>query len=465
MTSAIRRISSWGLIVLLAGIGCAGSEPPPSQNPPVQTDSGPIPPNPQDQYMLTLVGWQNVQVQQGQQTTLQVRYTKNNQSVVGEAVQFSFKGDSKDSVVSSFTGITNSQGFAQTVLTGGQLLATFQVEATAAYAGAVFWNVEVQEKSITPPNSVKMTGTFELESGFDIQGNFDGSKLASALNIINDFSDEPQDPGKFLVDMIVDEIAKDSSNSWINTVKTLLKYTLYDEANKLVNSMAPTLVPKFKQMGQDLSTVARKFQLTSRMVSPTPQEGDRIMTVDHTLDKIGWNLNGNAVEYSFLQLGQTPPVANGLQITPINSTDYAIAQHSFNFKFGAFLLVALENLIIPMLDKNASSVTDLLAGQIQCTKVGEWINSKIGLGGQALWTSACNIALTSVGEYVNARIIDIDKDNSVLTIAGQTKILDSNHDAFFDQMINGYWTGSFQLNTAVNTVAGLGNTFTATRTQ
>lgn len=485
MRNLKRALSVFGLTLTLAFAGCNNSGPPmipdvgtegdtdpDAGTPPVppEADAAPAvetdgPPHVvEDNYSLVIVGWQQLTLQQGQQVILQVRYTKNGTSEAGETVTFSFKGDSKDSTLDSYSALTASTGIAEVTLTAGQIIGTYQVEATTPRTANVTWTVEVQEKPNVTPAVPLLTGTFQLASQFDIQGSFEGSNFATALNVINELSDDPDDPGKYIVDAIIDEISKEVSNQVLTTMADVLKPTLYVEVNKILTQVAPKLVADLKQISADLAALARKFQTISHLVSATPQEADKLMTVDHSLEQIAWTLHGKSVAYSFAQLAQPTPTVKGIEITPgTNISGVAIGEHTFTFKFGTFILVALNDLVIPYVNSNASSLDDLLATFVDCTDVGTTINDTIGVGGIALWSGACTMAMKAATAYVEAEIVNIDLDDTYLLIAGQAKFGDENADGFYDQMTDGLWTGTLQVNKAITVIGGPTNTFTGKR--
>lgn len=145
--------------LVFAVFGCASSSAPQQGDQFVQSDSivhpdfGVPDAIPARLYKLTIVGWQQITLQQGQQVVLQVRLTNNEESAPNQPISFAFKGAVTNSTLSTLTAITDAQGFAETTLTAGQTLATFQVEAANARATPVYWDITVQKKPETPPPS------------------------------------------------------------------------------------------------------------------------------------------------------------------------------------------------------------------------------------------------------------------------------------------------------------------------
>lgn len=456
---SIRSIRGYWFAILagllaVGWVGCGGEEalPPPVEN---EQPKPPEPQQPEDKYSLSIIGWTSLKLLQGQQVTLQVYYSKNNQPVGNDRVFFSIIGPPTDSTVSNSSVVTNPGGYGEVTLTAGNLLGTYEVEARAEKAKPVYWAVEIQQKEPPKPDITNLTGSFSVTSRFDIQTDFAGSKLADVLNVLNEISDDPQDPGKFVVDTVLAEV----DNQAIMVVANLLRPTLNMEVNKLLMSIAPGLITTFKQLAQDFSAIARKFELVSTMSTPVSQPGHNIMTVDHTLDRIAWSLDGVKTEYTFAQLNMKQPVATGVQLTLLNGSDLTVDQHSFKLNFGAFLLVALNNLLIPKVQPGAKSIYDVLAAQIDCQSVGQTMNNTVGLGGNVFWSGACDLGVKTVANYLELEIASIDSNDTTLSLKGQSKIWDGNADGEFDTVNQGIWTGDFSLQKCQAQIVGAGNTF------
>lgn len=456
--------------LVFAVFGCASSSAPQQGDQFVQHDSivhpdfGVPDAIPARLYKLTIVGWQKITLQQGQQVVLQVRLTNNEESAPNQPVSFAFKGAVTNSTLSTLTAITDAQGFAETTLTAGQTLASFQVEAANARATPVYWDITVEKKPETPPVVAKLAGTFSVDNKFEIVGKFSGSNLADILNLLEDISDDPEDPGKWFVDLILDQIQSKVNNDTFNQISNLFRTLLYSEMNKLLKNI--TLVQDLKDLAADLSALARRFEILSRMESAVPQDASLPMTVKHTLDRIKWTLDGKTVAYTFAQLGMSDPEVPAVTLTLTNGQNLAIDKHAFDLKFGAFLLVGLNALVIPKINGQAKSITDLMKGWVDCQKLGTTLdNATNNLIGPTIWTQGCESGLTMGGSYLENQIIKLGNDTSRLEIQGQCKISDMNNDGFYDAMTDGVWTGTFTMNGSPVVIAGPGNSFTGARTK
>jgi len=459
ITLAGRWARTGALVVAVFSLGglwaCGGEEESPAPYVPEVTPEQTPDPEPVDSYKLTVVGWTNLYLVQGQKVTLQALYTKNGQPEPGAPVAFALQGASTDATLSAAQISTDSGGFADVVLTAGQQLGTFSVQASALGATAVQWSAEVTEKPDTTPPASQLDGTYQLTNKFDVQTNFSGSKFAGVLNVLSQISDDPLDPGKYVVDRVLDAV----DNKAVQAVAIVLKPALYKEVNNLLYKIAPKLTATFKQLAKDLSTIARKFDVSSTLTSPAPQPGNLPMVADHELNKIAWTLGGTRVDVTFQQLNLQNPIAKNVPLTLTNGTDLEIREHTFQLNYGAFLLVALDNLVIPRLEPGAKDIEDLLKAQVDCVKVGQTMNKTVGLGGEQLWVGACNIAVTAIATYLEFEIAGMDSTDSSLTIKGQTKIYDPQKSGTFTLLTKGLWSGTLELQQCKAAVGGPDNRF------
>jgi hypothetical protein len=467
MASSKRNTTVACCIVTLLATACGG-DPPRYQQPEPGTPPGtpPAPNPPTGADVLTIVGNTSLKLQQGMKAELKLRYTKDNIGQAGEAIELRWIGNHGDSALTNLMLVTDGQGFAQATLTAGQIVAAYNVQARTQNGTTTQWNIEVQQAgNIDNPGStagMQMMGTYELTSEFNLDGSFDGSTVAKVLNILDDLSDDPEDPGKFLVELIFDELAGDSSNSAVMIIGALFKPVLYQELNKLLGSEAGKLTAQVKDVAAKLSTIMRRFTITSRMSVATPQKINSAIKLDHTLTKISWTLNNVRADYSFIQLGMAEPVVKDLVLTPGAAADgwMTVSKHSFKLKFGSFLVAALNNLVIPQVNKNANSIGSLVGTFINCKDVGSTINETVGVGGSGLWGGICTIALTTLSAYLENELVNIDEDDeSYLEITGPTKVVDKTNDGNVDELQSGQWTGTLDLGDASTTIIGQKNTF------
>jgi hypothetical protein len=439
--------------LIFGGVGCGGDEAPAEVPKPKDPNKKPEDPeNFNPEYKLQIVGNTAVQLQKGHQLSIQVMYTKDGKGFGGQTIYFSPKGAYADSRLSRYQVLTDAYGFAETVIQGGQMVTSYTIEASAAKAGPVKWDVQIVEPAEPPAPPVPvLEGAINVTSNFNIKTDFVGSDLAQVLNVLDKISDDPEDPGKFVVDTVLAEV----DNQAVLVIASVLKPTLYVEVNKLLTSIAPQLVADIKQLSADVSTIARHFELQSTMASPTPQQADKPMVVDHTAYKIAWSLQGKRVEYAF---SQAPQVKN-VQLTWGGDSDLVVAEHDFKIQYGVFLVGAINSLVIPNIEPTANDITSLMQARVNCQKVAETINNTVGAGGVPLWKLACDTGVAAVAKLLEDQIAQLDNGDSTLSVSGVSKLRDLDQDGKLDALNQGVWTGSFKLDKCIAPLAGPQNTF------
>lgn len=443
----------------LGTLGCGGNEAPrfiPDQGvpKPALPDASPT-----ISYRLSGYGSTTINLQPRQQVTLAVQLLANGAGAAGEVVTFAFKGFAGTSNLSAFSGLTNESGITQSILTAGSESGTFEVEARSARAETpVTWTITIAGTVEPQPTNPTLSGTFDMMSTFAINGDFEGSTLGSIVTLLEDVSDDPQDPGKFVVDLIVNELRGDVSNSLLNTVIDIFAQAAYTEANSYLSGS--TMVRDLTAIARDLSDLARRFSLTSSLaITQTVESG---LVAEHTLRSINWQINGQTVSQTYAQLGLQPPTAPSIAIS-IENGRLVVDKHAFDLGFGSFLLAGLNTIVIPKYDPTARSLKDLMGRWIDCNTLGRDLNTATGdLLGNSMWTSACNSALLAGGNAIEKEILELANDTSTLEIQGEATITDANHDNVYDRVRNGTWSGKMDLG-ASSSALGAGNVFSGDR--
>jgi hypothetical protein len=444
---------------------CEGGLPQAQQGTP-NTDASS---KPTDQPALTMIGPSQIALKVGQQHPLRVHYGQDGKNLASEGIQFRFLDPRCDARISSPTGVTDQAGFAQISLASGAVPCGFRLEARTPTGMTAVWSISVGQGGATTPGTPGISGVFELTSNFDLAANFQGSGFASVLNMLEEVSDNPDDPGKFIVDLIIDELAGDTSNLALVTVVQFAKVLLYYEVNELLASSAGPFVAAMKQVTADLSTIARRFSVTSAMTFASPQTIDQNLVADHRLKSIAWNLRGKRVEYSFLQLGMADPVVSGVALSPgpLADGNVLVSEQTFSLKYGSFLLVGLNNLIIPNINSKANDLTSLISSYLDCKSVAETLVDSTGVGGEVLWEATCVAAIAGFAGSVEQALIAMDDDDpSQLKIKGQARLLPLSSGGttpWVGEIDRGLWSGTLNLAGAVTTFAGGNNNFTGKR--
>jgi hypothetical protein len=119
-----------------------------------------------------------------------------------------------------------------------------------------------------------------------------------------------------------------------------------------------------------------------------------------------------------------------------------IGDHKVGLSYGKVLRIALDEVVIPLIDPTAVTVSDLLKNVVNCQAVGAYIYQAINIGSASTFQSACTSGLQAGGQAVYSLINKVDANALEFGINGVAKGIDKNHDGKMDQIQTGAWTGT-----------------------
>jgi hypothetical protein len=448
--------------LLVAPLGCAdatgltpeemGEEP-----------AGPAPgPKDDGTRALAIAGERDVFLAEGASTTLRVRYVNGQGRPVAGRVAFA-AGDAAASAGATVdaSATTDATGTATATLRAGRASA-FIVTASADGAAAVSFRVSVTSAQ-APERPLTFAGSYTVQSRLDLGGNLPGM-LGAGLRTLGDLTDGPNDPATFLVDVVLTKIDSPTLTSLVGGFRPGLDAGL----NGFLIDLAPAFVDTLRSVGQDLTSVTRRFGLESQLViaeETNPDGATGALTMRHTLKKLVFELDGMRAEFPMAQLDLGEPAAD--RITGTAAADgITVGAHELSMSYGHIVLFVLKNVVIPRLVPGASDPAGVLRHFIHCDGVAGWIVDHIGLGSVATFEGACAGAIDAVGGVIEGEILVLDQSAARLTLAGTAKPLDRNGDRTIDALDAGAWSGTFVL--AGQTAPLLGapaNVFTGARVE
>jgi hypothetical protein len=290
-----------------------------------------------------------------------------------------------------------------------------------------------------PAKQLDATGTFKMQSNFDIATNAPG-KVGAVTNAIIDMTDSPEDPSLWVLERIIDKMPSGTFKSALNSSKGFIAGYLNDR----VLDYAPDFVSSMVQVGQDFGQIAKNFGLNETLDVAKSADG---YAATHTVIGAHFKIDNIESDHNFSAYGISDiPVAN--VVVALDQTGKLnINEHKLPITFGAVLRVGLDGAIIPMIDPTATNLGTLLQHKVNCQKVGlavrDAIASVIGYGGSAsTYETACNQGLVAGANLIYQKIADIDSSALEFGIAGVAKGLDKNGDKKIDSIQTGAWTGN-----------------------
>jgi hypothetical protein len=378
---------------------------------------------------LTIVGERTLALENGWSNEITVRYTDDNDQPLAGQVDFIFDGDAGGSVLSAFSGTTNADGLVAVELTAGETgELTFDIEATAEDADPVRWNVQVLQ------NALELTGDYRLSSDFDLATGLPGT-AGTVVNTFIDMTDDPYDPATWVLDQVVANISNGTIRDLIEGARPGLDGIL----NELLINNTPDIVAKLIELGDAFGQIAQNFGTASTLHVEAGNDADGAMVASHILTGLIFTIDAQDYEYALTDFGM-----ENLSATVGFSYDaqrITVGNHEFPLSYGTILMVALEQLIIPMIDGSATDLESLLAGMVNCEDVGYAVSDFLGFGSASLYEGACVLGIGYAADFVEDQIRSLDSTAMRLGIAGTARWIDNNGDRRVDVLQAGTWNG------------------------
>lgn len=414
----ISRTLLFSTAALLGAAACGGS----SSNPPPEEGNA----------YLTVVGDRNVFLDHDAAQRLSIRYHDSQDQPLAGEVSFRLVGDAKGSSISKDSGVTNSQGIVELQVEAGAEDANFRIEATAEYASSADWSIAVTDGGSVPP--LDPQGTYKLDSRFDVSQ--PPGDVGEVVGKFIEITDDPYDPATWLLDQIDD-------------VPGFLRPGLDAVVNEVMTQYAPNFVNNMVEIGDRLGQAAKKFGTVSELVVTSGDddvdEGSRMAAV-HTMTGFTFRIDGDTYEFSVDELGSEEPSVEDITFD-MSSEDVTVGAHDMPVRYGGFLALALEDVIIPLVDGNAASLHELFQNQVNCVQVGQELYSETQFFSPSFWEGACDIALQAAAESIMAEVVGLDEQAPLLLqIQGEARALDNNGDRQVDALNNGKWSGTLDFN-------------------
>lgn len=399
---------------------------------------------------LTIVGDSNVFLENGWTHRLKVKYHDGSDAPLAGQVDFAIVGNSNGGALIKTFGVTNADGIVEVDMrAGADGDASFKIKASAEYADAVEWTIAVSAGA-PPLPPLDPTGSYTTHSSFDIVSGLPGP-VGDAINGLIEATDDANDPATFVIDVALDEIDNGTIESLVDAARPFLDGVL----NDLILSYAPDFVQDILDVGNKLGQVARNFGTVStfKIEKTGGVEGEELVGT-HTMTGMYFDIDGTRTTFSMAELGMQNLVAEQVAVRLEGETKVVIGEHNFQLSYGSVLMVALNQLIIPLIDPTANNLGDLLTNLVDCQAVGAQMSSTIGFGSPGLYETACSVGLVAATGLIEDQIRDLDNNAMVLGVNGDAKPQDTNTDRKVDVLLGGKWFGNMMY---ANTPATLGD--------
>jgi hypothetical protein len=308
----------------------------------------------------------------------------------------------------------------------------------------------------TPPGdgsgSVPLSaeGKYALASDYDIATNMPGTAGA----VVNGFiqaTDDPDDPTRYILDQLIAQLPNGTFKNIVQGSESFVAGYLNDR----LLDVAPDFVTRILDIGDKFGQVAKHFGTIDTL------EIAANGTAIHTVTGVHFKVDTEELDFLFKDYGMADVKVEGVAVTLDATGKLTIAAHKVPLSYGKLLHLAVDNVIIPLVDPAAVDLNDVLHDAVDCTTVGQYVYDAVGIGSASTYETACNAGLTFAATAIYQQIDKIDGSAFEFGISGTAKAVDKNHDGKADVIQTGKWGGTLSY---AGSPAPLGNaTFTGTR--
>lgn len=296
-----------------------------------------------------------------------------------------------------------------------------------------------------PDPKMDATGTYRVNSTFDLAANMPGNSFLQGLIAATDGADDP-------MRWVLDEIVEDMDDGTLKDFLQAAVPFVAPELNEEVTQLAPELVNRLKAVGQRTAELYKKFGVNETLVVSLGAGADVSLIGKFTMDSVRFEVNGVPHDYLLADYDIDNVVTENVSLTFTNDNMLAVGTRALPIQYGKLIRIGFDNAVIPAIDPNSHSLAQLLSNSVDCAAVGAALNAEIGIGGTAFWTSACNAGMTAAADKIYDAMIAEDLMIN-LNMSGSSRATDSNADWKIDRLQFGTWNGIMNYDGADTNIA------------
>jgi hypothetical protein len=281
----------------------------------------------------------------------------------------------------------------------------------------------------TPPLTAE--GRYSLVSDFDIATNMPGT----AGDVVNAFiaaTDGGDDPAHWILDQLVAQLP---DGTFKNIVKQAIPF-VSGYLNDRLLEIAPDFVVTIRDIGNKFGQAARHFGTLE--VLDVPAGG----MSTHTVNGVQFTIDTIELQYKFSDYQLADVQVPNVAVASDQTGKLTIAEHKLPLSYGKVMRIAMDEVIIPMVDPSATNLEDILKGLVNCHNVGQYAYDAVGIGSPSTFEAACLGGLHAGATAIYAQIAKIDQSALEFNVNGVARGVDKNHDGKMDNIQTGTWAGT-----------------------
>lgn len=281
-----------------------------------------------------------------------------------------------------------------------------------------------------PSTPLTLGGKYALTSSFDLASNMPGT-VGTVLNAFIDATDGPDDPTRYIVDKLCAQLSGTAQSVCTGASAGLSGYL-----NDRLFDVAPDFVKTIKDVGNKFGQVAKNFGTLSQL-----EIGANGATT-HTMTGVHFKIDTTELDFAFTDYNLQNVVATGITTTIDNIGRVAVTEHKMPLSYGKVLRLALDEMIIPMIDPSATDLKSLLTNQVNCQAVGQYVYEYLDILSPSTFQSACTAGLTAASGLIYNYVDGINASALEFDFSGTAKGIDNTGDKKVDKITTGKWGGN-----------------------
>jgi hypothetical protein len=293
-------------------------------------------------------------------------------------------------------------------------------------------------------------GKYTVESDFDIATGMPGT----AGDVVNGFinaTDGGDDPAHWILDQLIAQLPDGSFKSFLQGATPFVAGYLNDR----LLDIAPDFVVKIRDIGNKFGQAARHFGTLETL--DIPANG----MATHSVTGVKFTIDNIELAYAFKDYQIKDVTVPNVGVTMDKYGKLTIADHKVPLSYGKVMRLAMDEVIIPLVDPTATNLEDVLKDLVDCHMVGQYIYDAVGIGSPSTFEAACTAGLHGGSQVIYAQIDHINASALEFGINGLAKGVDKNHDGKIDNIQTGAWAGTLSYSGSSTPLAH--GTFSGTR--
>jgi hypothetical protein len=273
-------------------------------------------------------------------------------------------------------------------------------------------------------------GTYSMTSQFDIATNMPGT-AGQVINQIIDATDSPDDPTHWILDQLIAQLPNGQIKSTLSGAVPFVSGYLNDR----LLEVAPDFVTTLRDLGNKFGQAAKNFGTLETLEVSNSSATKTVVGVHFVVDQL-------ELDYLFKDYNVADVAVPGLAVSLEKTGRLSIGEHRVPLAYGKVMRMALDEMVIPLIDPTAITLEDVLKSVVNCKKVGQYVYEAIDLGSPSTFESACLAGLKGGSNAIYMQMAKVDAVALEFGLSGIARGVDKNKDGKLDQIQTGAWTGT-----------------------